>query len=107
MDKTVKVRALPEGAASDVKQGNPAEEHALAQALSRKSAQLEEEKTRSLDYIKTIEKLQTSLRQEQAKNAEMAAAVKISNEREAKIKELSEALDKIMALVSATKAKIG
>lgn len=107
MEKTVKVRALPESAQDGAQQGNFAEEQALSKALTRKSAQLEEEKMRSLDYIKTIEQLQASLRQEQEKSAELASLAKRSKEFQARIKELSDALDKILSMAATAKEKIG
>jgi uncharacterized protein HemX len=55
--------------------------------LVKKSAQLEEEKKLSLEYMRTIEQLRESIKQDQAKSAEM---VNKFDELEAKTKELAE-----------------
>lgn len=51
-----------------------------------KNAQLEEEKSRSLEHLKTIVQLRESLKQEQAKTAEMARKMA---EQDAKAKDLA------------------
>jgi hypothetical protein len=55
--------------------------------LVKKSAQLEEEKKLSLEYMRTIEQLRESIKQDQVKSAEM---VNKFDELEAKTKELAE-----------------
>ena len=55
--------------------------------LVKKSAQLEEEKKLSLEYMRTIEQLRETIKQDQAKSAEM---VNKFDELEAKTKELAE-----------------
>jgi chromosome segregation ATPase len=70
MEKTVKIRAYSEDAKSHVAQGNPADERSLE--LAMKDAQIEEEKSRSLEHLKTIVQLRENLKLEQAKTVEMA-----------------------------------
>jgi DNA anti-recombination protein RmuC len=70
MEKTVKIRAFPDVARSSSAQGNTADEKAIE--LAMKDAQIEEERSRSLEHLKTIVQLRESLKQEQAKTAEMA-----------------------------------
>jgi uncharacterized protein YPO0396 len=69
MEKTVKLHAYP----SDVK--NPAglgkSVEGVALELAMKDAQIEEERSRSLEHLKTIVQLRESLKQEQAKNVDM------------------------------------
>lgn len=89
MEKTVKMRAYSEEAPSDASQGNPADDQNRTLELALKDAQLEEEKSKTLEYLKTIVQLRENLKQEQAKAAEV---VKKSAELEAKVKDLA-ALD--------------
>lgn len=63
--------------------------------LAKKNALLEEEKKRSLEYMKTIEQLRDSIKQDQAKAAEMASK---SAEIEAKAKELAALETKVKEL---------
>ncbi len=72
MDKTVKLRAYTEAAKSDAAQGVLTPEKKQDLELAMKQAQLDEEKTKSLENLKTIVQLRESLRQEQVKTAEMA-----------------------------------
>ncbi|MDE2310650.1 MAG: hypothetical protein KGL01_07475 [Betaproteobacteria bacterium] len=72
----------------------------LANELAKKSAQLEEEKKRSLEQLKTIEQLRESLKQEQARSA--AAADKAAG-LEAKVKDLNNVLGKISSIAEAGK----
>ncbi|HMC13836.1 MAG TPA: hypothetical protein VKG67_05795 [Gallionellaceae bacterium] len=101
MDKTVKIPAisgdLPKGVAKD----NLTKEQNLAIELATKNTQLEEEKKKSLEQQKSIEQLKEILKQEQAKSAELA---KKTDEQEASVKELSDALSKISAIAAAGKA---
>jgi len=92
-----------------------------ANEFARKNAQIEEEKKKSLEHLKTIEQLKESLKQEQAKTAEMAkkmaaleakikelsgleAKVKEVAELDAKVKELTDMLGKISGIAAAGKA---
>ena len=63
--------------------------------LARKNAQLEEEKKLSLEYMRTIEQLRESIKQDQAKSAAMVGKF---DELEAKTKELEELKAKIKDL---------
>lgn len=76
-----------------------------ANELAKKTAQLEEEKSRSVEYMRMIEQLRENLKQEQAKVAEMADKVGAFEARlgdisglEAKVRELNDALGKIAAI---------
>jgi len=117
---TIKIRAYDGKAAGDA-QSNLSEEQNNALELVKKTAQLQEEKNRSLGHLKAIELLQESLRQEQARSAEMArvnAALEAqlkelagqeNNDKkvaglEAKIKELTEVLGRISGIAAAGKA---
>ena len=88
MEKTVKLRAYPDDAKKPSAAINPADEKSLE--LAMKDAQIEEERSRSLEHLKTIVQLRESLKQEQARTAEIArkaaeleARVKGSTEQDA------------------------
>lgn len=68
MEKTVKIRAYSD-AKSNASQGNLTEDQNKSLELARKNALLEE---KSLDQLRIIEQFRESLKQEQAKMAEMA-----------------------------------
>jgi chromosome segregation ATPase len=121
MDKTVKIRAYSGNAKSAASKGNLTEDQEKSLELAKKNAQLEEAKNKLLEHVKTIEQLRESLKQEQAKSAEMAnmavgleaklkalpeleSKVKIVAELEAKVKELSEVLGKISGIAATGKA---
>lgn len=120
-ETTIKIRAYSDKEERRAPQNNLTEAQNNALELVKKTAQLEEEKKKSLGYLKTIEQLQGSLKQEQAKTAEMAREIaelqaKIRElagletkanevaELEAKVKELSEVLGKISGIAAAGKA---
>ena len=93
---TIRTRAYPAKRNADVPQSNLTEEQNYALELVKKTAQLEEEKKKSLEYLKSIEQLREILKQEQAKTAEMAkkmagleAKEKEFAELEAKVRELN------------------
>lgn len=120
-DKTLKIRAFPaEPAVAKPKPDNLGREQELTLELSKKNAQVEEEKKKALDALKIIERMRETLKQEQAKSAELqakanaadakvAAAESKANlaeakatvaeakaaEAQAKVKELTEALERI------------
>ena len=78
--------------------------------LAKKNAQLEEEKKLSLEYMRTIEQLRESIKQDQAKSAEinskydeMEAKTKAVAELETKVKELSGVLGMIARVAAAGK----
>ena len=72
MDKTFKLRAFTDAAKNDVEKSNVADEN-KTQQLARKDALLAEERSKSLDLLKTIVQLRENLKQEQAKSAELQA----------------------------------
>ena len=78
--------------------------------LARKNAQLEDEKNKSLELMKIVEQLRESIKQDQARTAEMAnksaeleAKTKAVTELEAKVKDLSAVLSKISSIAAAGK----
>ena len=82
MEKTVKIRAYSEDVKSPaVVPGKPVDEKALE--LAMKDAQIEEERSRSLEHLKTIVQLRESFKLEQARTAE---AVKKAADLEASLK---------------------
>lgn len=81
--------------------------------LAKKNALLEEEKKRSLEYMKTIEQLRDGIKQDQAKAAEMAGKsaemetkAKELAALEAKVKELSGVLSMIARIAASGKLDI-
>lgn len=84
MEKTVKIRAYPDDAKSNASQGDLADDQSRSLELAMKNAQIEEEKSRSHEHLKTIVQLRESLKQEQAKTAEMA---KRMADQDAKVKD--------------------
>lgn len=86
MEKTVKIRAYPDDAKSKASQGNLADGQNISLELAMKNAQLEEEKSRSLEHLKTIVQLRESLKQEQSKTAEVTRKMA---EQDAKAKDLA------------------
>lgn len=121
MEKTVKTHAFPDNAKRVAPQSNLTEAQEIALELAKKNARIAEEKSKLLEHLKTIEQLGESLRQEQAKTAEMAkkmavleaklkvmaeqeAKVKKVDELEVKVKELTELLGKISGIAAAGRA---
>ena len=84
--KTVKIQAYSADTKSDAAQGNAADVQKKALELAMKDAQIEEEKSRALEHLKTVVQLRESLKQEQVKTAEM---VRKMAEHEAKANELA------------------
>ncbi len=72
--------------------------------LARKDAQLEEEKKKSLEYMRTVDQLRESTKQDQAKKIELANKVAVL---ETKVKELSVVLSKISSLATGGKLDNG
>lgn len=72
MDKTVKIRAYTGDTKGDATPGSSADDKNKSLELAMKDAQIEEERSRSLDHLKTIVQLRESLKQEQAKAADLA-----------------------------------
>jgi hypothetical protein len=75
MEKTVKIRAYPGENKGDIPKENPVDDKSSSLHLAMKDAQLEEEKSRTLENLKTIVQLRESLKQEQEKNAELVKSV--------------------------------
>jgi hypothetical protein len=75
MDKTLKLRTYSDATSNESSQGKPAKELNLALELEKKTAHLEEERSKSLELMKTIVQLRESLKQEQAKTAVLEARV--------------------------------
>ena len=80
--------------------------------LARKNAQLEEEKKLSLEYMRTIEQLRESIKQDQAKSAamvnkfdELEAKTRELEELKAKIKDLTGVLGMISRIAAAGKVE--
>ena len=82
MEKTVKLRAYPDDARKNAAPDKPIDEKSLE--LAMKDAQIEEERSRSLEHLKTIVQLRESLKQEQTRTAE---ANQKTNELEARLKD--------------------
>jgi hypothetical protein len=73
MEKTVKIRSF-EG--KEIPQEEKAENQKSAAGIVIKNPQLEEERAKSLEYLKKIEQLEKSLKEEQAKSAALADTLK-------------------------------
>lgn len=73
MDKTLKIHAYSDTAKSDGAKEKSAKELDIALELEKKTAHLEEERSKTLDLLKTIVQLRESLKQEQAKTAVLEA----------------------------------
>jgi hypothetical protein len=71
MDKTLKLRAYPAAAKSNVPQGNLTKDQNLSLELEKKNALLEDERSKTLELLKTIVQQRESLKQEQAKSADL------------------------------------
>jgi methyl-accepting chemotaxis protein len=94
---TIKIRAHPDNAKGVVAQSNLTAEQEKALELAKRNALLEEENKKSREYVETIEQLRESLKQEQARTAEMAekavaleSKIKDIVELEAKVKKVAE-----------------
>lgn len=86
MDKTLKMPAYSSATNDKAPQDNSAGEKGKTLDLAMKDAQIEEERSRSLEHLKTIVQLRESLKQEQARSSESA---KKADEFEAKVKALA------------------
>ncbi len=71
MDRTMKIRALTEAAKTDAAQGVRAEEKDQSAELAKIAAQLEDERSKTLELLKDIVQLRESLKQEQARSADL------------------------------------
>ena len=76
IDKTtIKVRAYSDNGNNVAPRNNLTEEQNNALERVKKNLQLEAENKKSLEHLKTIEHLRESLKQEQAKTAELAKKI--------------------------------
>lgn len=73
MDKTVKIRAYSDDVRSEAPQANLAKDKNISLEFAPKSAPVGEEKNSSPELLKTISLLRESLKQEQAKTADLEA----------------------------------
>ena len=120
IDKTtIKVRAYPDNAKKPSPQSNLTEEQDYALELHKKTAQLEEAKSKLLGHEHSIETLRTTLAKEQEKSAELSKKLVAleaehkklqdssgkNNAQEARIKELTNALNEISGIAAATTQK--
>ena len=71
MERTLKLRAYADAEKNKAPQSRQEKERNIALDLEKKSLLLEEEKNKSLDLLKTIVQLRESLKQEQARSAEL------------------------------------
>jgi len=101
MDRTVKIPAYTGQVPPTLAQDNLTKEQKLALELATRNTQLEEERTRAAEHIKTIEQLREKLNQEQSNSA--ALTLKVAN-LEGKVDELNKVLDKIAGIAAARKA---
>ncbi len=97
LDKTMKIRALPPEAKREPGPEVHAKDIGLALELEKKNAQLEEERKKSLECLAIVERQREFIKQEQVKSAELQARAAAA---EAKIRDLTDALDRISSIVS-------
>ncbi len=97
MDRTVKIPAYSGEVKQGVPQDNLTKEQSLTLELASKNTQLEEERSKSLEQVKTIERLRESVVQEQSKTAELTRNVSLL---QARIEELQDALRKISEIAA-------
>ncbi|MBI5005856.1 MAG: hypothetical protein HZB95_01900 [Nitrosomonadales bacterium] len=84
MEKTVKLRAYTDAGIAAEAQNKPAEDRSKSQEYAKLNSLLEEERSKSLENLKTIVQLRESLKQEQARAVE---AGRKAAELEAKLRE--------------------
>ncbi len=101
MDRTVKIPAYSGEAKQGVPQDNLTKEQSLTLELAAKNTQLEEEKNKSLEQTKTIERLRESLMQEQSRAAELSRNASML---QARIEELQDAIGKISEIAAKGKS---
>ena len=121
MDKTVKLAAYSADAKEESTPVNATQDKKLAEELAGKINQLEEEKSRSLANLNVIGQLGESLKQEQAKSAELTKRIsglednqnklidtskKLMDRQEAKLAEQQSQLAEQQATMTAQQAKV-
>ncbi|MFZ2160666.1 MAG: hypothetical protein WAW02_00480 [Sideroxyarcus sp.] len=74
-DKTLKLRTFSDTAKDPAEKDKAAKERNIALELEKKTAHLEEERSKSLDLLKTIVQLREHLKQEQERSAVLGARV--------------------------------
>lgn len=121
MEKTVKTRSLAEGNKNGGSQSNLTEAQERVLDLVNKNAQLEEENSKLLEHLRTIEQLRIKYKREQDKTAELLKKIgsldakvnelnelglkeKDTSELEAKVRKLTEALGKISGIAEVGKS---
>ncbi len=115
----MKLRAFSPEAKREPVQEISAKDIGLALELEKKTGQLEEERKKVIEALNIVERVRESLRQEQAKTAELLARINAieskgtvvearitvaeakAAEAEAKVQELTEALQKISMIATA------
>ena len=95
LDRTVKMRAY----AGDAKNasGNLTREQELELELTKKNAQLEDERKKSLETLNALEQARQHFMQEQVKNAELQGRLK---DAEGRVQKLLAALGKIAGIAT-------
>ncbi len=96
LDKTLKIRAFSPEAKREPTPDVHAKDMGLAMELEKKTAQLEEERKKSLECLTIVERQREFIKQEQTKSAELQARATAA---EAKIRDLTQALDRISSIV--------
>jgi hypothetical protein len=75
MERTLKLRTYTDAAKNADAKDKPAKERNIALELEKKTAHLEEERSKSIDLLKTIVQLRESLKHEQERSAVLEARV--------------------------------
>lgn len=102
LEKTLKIRAFSPEAKREPAPEVHAKDMGMALELEKKTAQLEEERKKSLECLIVVERQREFIKQEQAKSAELQARVAAA---EAKIKDLTQALDRVSSIVNTAMAE--
>jgi DNA anti-recombination protein RmuC len=88
MEKTLKIRAYTQPGKGNASHSNSARADVAALELEQKNTQLEEERNKSLELLKSLTQLRESLKQEQTKTAEL----------ESKLAQLETKIEKLATL---------
>ncbi len=91
------MRAFSGDAKQDSGKDNLTREQTLALELATKNAQLEEEKKKAAEQLKMLEQLRETLKQEQARTAELTKNTALL---ETRIREMFAAFDKIAQIAA-------
>ncbi len=98
IEKTIKIRAYPDENLGNASKSKLPDEKNNRLELANKDALLEEEKSRSLEHLKTIVQLRESLKNEQGKNSDLS---KSAFELQAKLYKLSTSEDSQLVRINA------